>query len=54
MILCGKNYIENIGYIVASGWDFPETSHMVLTCAVSSLGKLVHCFIDSSSAVSKS
>jgi len=22
---------ENLGHIAASGWDFPETSHMLLT-----------------------
>lgn len=28
---------KNLGYVTESGWDFPETSHMVLSSAINSL-----------------
>ena len=37
MTLLSNKCKKNLGHVVASGWEFTEPSHMVLTSAINSL-----------------
>lgn len=52
MTLLSSKCNENLGHVVASGWNFPETSHNSLTPATSSLPTVLCFTIHNSSVVS--